>query len=74
MPTYVFTCDDPKSPYHEQPLEELISLQEYEATKDKKVCPITNSPLRRLWMDGGENRLIFKGSGFYCNDSILNND
>lgn len=74
MPIYIFTCDDPKSPYHEQPVEELLSIQEYEATKEVKKCPFTGSPMKRVWMDGGKNLLQFKGGGFYCTDHVTDNN
>lgn len=71
MPMYDFKCDDPQSPYHDKPITMLLSMKEYEATKDTLVCPITKSPLKRIY--SGKNNFVFKGSGFHATDYILKN-
>lgn len=57
MPTYSYHCD---SCEHE--FDELQKMQDDPLT----VCPVCNKlKLRRLF---GSPAVIFKGSGFHCND------
>ena len=71
MPQYDFTCEDPASPYHEQPVTMLMSVTEYEATKDTLTCPVTKKPLKRIY--SGKTGFVFKGSGFHATDYVLKN-
>lgn len=59
MPTYDFLCDDCGHAF------ETMQRITADPLKDCPACK--KSTLRRLIGKGGA--VIFKGSGFYCNDS-----
>jgi predicted nucleic acid-binding Zn ribbon protein len=65
MPTYEFKCNDPRSPYHEKPLEIIMSDKDYEEYKKDPRCPVTNAPLIRIF---SPSIFKFKGSGFHNTD------
>ena len=67
VPLYEFICDDRDSPNHKEPMRLFLTMEKYEHIKDKLICPVTKSKMRRLWM-GNNLGLKFKGPGFYVND------
>ena len=66
MPLYEFKCDNPESPYFEKPMQIIMTFNEYEQKKDTMKCPITNSPMQRVYT--GKTGFQFKGSGFFSTD------
>jgi predicted nucleic acid-binding Zn ribbon protein len=63
MPIYSFVSDDEKSPYYNVPKEMIMTIGEYEKTKDEQICEETGSKLRSVIR--GRPYVELKGSGWY---------